>query len=288
MNCHRLLEAYYGVLEAEAVLLPLNIRLAPAELAYILQDAGAETHFLESEFLPLADSFRKSVPLLMCVFLLDATPQAPWRASMNYEDFIAAAEPLRADVMKVNKDSLAELFYTSGTSANPKGVMLTHRNIYLHALSVCVAFQTSADTVELHTIALFHANGWGVAHSLTLVGGTHVMIRRFDAAEVFRLLERERAQACSLVPAMAVAFTHCPERQKYDLSSLRRITIGGAASSPTRVREVEEKLGCVCFSGYEARVAQEVLGWTGYHSARIRTEQVNWRLAAGDLRPRIE
>jgi fatty-acyl-CoA synthase len=76
------------------------------------------------------------------------------------------------------------------------------------------------------------------------------MIQRFDPAEVFRLIETERVNYCSLVPAMATALVNCQERATYDLSSLRRINIGGAASSPTLVREVEEKLGCTCFSGY--------------------------------------
>jgi len=250
MNCHWLLEGYYGVPDAGAVLLPLNIRLAPHELAYVLNDAGAEILFLESEFLHLADSFRQSVPLLKKIFLLDAAPQAPWLAPKNYEDLLAAAAPHRADILEINENSLAELFYTSGTSAHPKGVMLTHRNIYLHALSVCLAFNTGQPTVELHTIPLFHANGWGVAHSLTFMGGTHLMIHRFDPLEVFRLIERERVHACNLVPTMATALVNSPERHKYDLSSLRRIVIGGAASSPTLVREVEEKLGCTCFSGY--------------------------------------
>ncbi|MFI5103332.1 MAG: class I adenylate-forming enzyme family protein, partial [Terriglobales bacterium] len=111
-------------------------------------------------------------------------------------------------------------------------------------------FHTGSDSIELHTIPLFHANGWGVAHSLTFVGGTHVMIRKFDPPEVFRLIQQEHAQACSLVPAMATALVNCPDRTKYDLSSLKRITLGGAASSPTLVREVEEKMGCPCFSGY--------------------------------------
>ena len=136
MNCHRLLEAYYGVLEAGAVLLPLNIRLAPDELAYILKDAGAEILFVESEFVPLADSFRQKVPLLNKIILLDASPQAQWLSPTNYDGLLAAATPHRADIADIDENSLAELFYTSGTSANPKGVMLTHRNVYLHALSV--------------------------------------------------------------------------------------------------------------------------------------------------------
>jgi fatty-acyl-CoA synthase len=76
------------------------------------------------------------------------------------------------------------------------------------------------------------------------------MIQRFETKEVFRLIEKEGVHSCSLVPIMATALVNCPERPKYDLSSLRRIVIGGAAASPTLIREVEEKLGCECYSGY--------------------------------------
>jgi fatty-acyl-CoA synthase len=249
-NCHRLLEAYYGVLEAGAVLLPLNIRLAPAELSYILNDSGATILFVEKQFLGLAESFRKDNPSAKIFCQLDGNPEAPWLFSRNYEALLAAATPYRADMMTIDENAVAELFYTSGTSANPKGVMLTHRNIYLHALHVCVGFQIESGAVELHTIPLFHANGWGVAHFLTLLGGKHVMMQRFDPREVFRLIEAEGVNACSLVPIMATTLVNCPERPNYNLSSLRRVVIGGAASSPTLVREVEEKLGCECFSGY--------------------------------------
>jgi fatty-acyl-CoA synthase len=250
LNCHRLLEAYFGVLDAGAVLLPLNIRLAAHELGYILKDAGAKVLFLEKQFLGMVDSFRASVPSISSFVLLDGTGDAAWLSPQNYEDLLEGAEPLRADIMTVDENELAEIFYTSGTSANPKGVMLTHRNVYLHALHVCVAFQFQTDLVELHTVPLFHANGWGVAHFLTMLGGKHVMMQKFETTEVFRLVERERVTSFSVVPTMATALVNCPERTKHDLSSLRRITIGGAASSPTLIREMEEKLACECFSGY--------------------------------------
>ena len=249
-NCHRLLEAYYGVLEAGAVLLPLNIRLAPLELAYILNDSESKVLFFEKQFSGLVESFRNQLHSVQSFLLLDAKPEAGWIAPQNYEGLLESAAPYYADFMEFDENALGELFYTSGTSANPKGVMLTHRNIYLHALSAALNFSTSSEAVELHTIPLFHANGWGVAHSLTFVGGTHVMMQKFDPSEVFRLIEKERVHSCSLVPTMATALVNCPERPKYDLSSLKRITIGGAASSPTLVREVEEKIGCACFSGY--------------------------------------
>jgi len=223
LNCHRLLEAYYGVLEAGAVLLPLNFRLAPRELAYILNDAGVKVLFLEKEFAEVVDSFRQSVSTVQTFFMLDAAPLGAWLSPRNYEDILAAATPYRADVMDFDENSLAELFYTSGTSADPKGVMLTHRNVYLHALSVIVTFMTKPDSVNLHTIPLFHANGWGTAHSVTFVGGKHVMLQRFTCAEVFQLIQRERVDSLSLVPIMATALVNSPDRQKYDLSSLEWI-----------------------------------------------------------------
>ena len=249
-NCHRLLEGYFGVIEAGGVLLPLNIRLASQELAYILNDSEATVLFFEEQFVPLLESFRNDLNSVKSFVPLDFTPNASWMLPQNYEDLLAAATPYRADIMQVDENSLAELFYTSGTSANPKGVMLTHRNIYLHALNVAIAFPTTGESVELHTIPLFHANGWGVAHSLTYIGGKHVMMRKFETAEVFRLIEREGAQSLSVVPAMATALVNCPERPRFNLKSLQRMSIGGAASSPTLVREVEEKLGCACYSGY--------------------------------------
>lgn len=249
-NCHRLLEAYYGVLEAGGVLLPLNIRLAAKELEFILNDSEAKVLFVESQFLPLVEAFRRQTPGIRKFILLDAAPQLDWLSTLNYEDLLALARPYRRNFMEVDEDSMCELFYTSGTSAHSKGVMLTHRNVYLHALNTALALRTPASGVELHTIPLFHANGWGKAHIVTLAGGTHVMIHQFLPPEVFRLIQTERVQACCLVPTMAIALINCPERPNYDLSSLQTVMIGGAASSPKLVREVEETLGCTCIAGY--------------------------------------
>src|SRR5215813_10455581 len=235
-NCHLLLEAYYGVIEAGAVLLPLNIRLSAAELAYILNDAGASVLFLQRQFRELVESFHHKLSTVKAFYSLDAQAAKHWLTQHDYETLLSGAAPVRRDILEVDENELAELFYTSGTSAEPKGVMLTHRNIYLHAHNTGLGLHDGEKAaVELHTIPMFHANGWGVPHFLTLLGGKHVMIQRFDPPEVFRLIEAERVNYCSLVPAMATALVNCPERAKYDLSSLRRINIGGAASSPTLV-----------------------------------------------------
>ena len=135
-NCHRFLETYYGVLEGGGVLLPLNFRLAPAELTYVLNDAGARFLFLEGQFIETVNMLRENVSSIETLVLLDGEPRAEWLHKRNYDDLLSAADSDRRDVMEFDEDSLAELFYTSGTNANPKGVMLTHRNIYLHAISM--------------------------------------------------------------------------------------------------------------------------------------------------------
>src|SRR5215471_11921428 len=250
LNCHRLLEAYYGVLEAGAVLLPLNVRLNPAELAFILNDSGAKVLFVGRVFVDVVESFRGDASTVKAYFMLEGEPQRNWLERKNYDQLLEEAEPYWLDFMTVDEDSLAEIFYTSGTSANPKGVMLSHRNIYLHALSGCVTFDPTREHVHLHTIPLFHANGWGSAHAITFIGGKHVMIQRWDCGELFRLIEQERVTGMALVPTIAIALVNSPERSKYDLSSLERVTIGGAASSPSLIKEVEENLGCACYAGY--------------------------------------
>jgi fatty-acyl-CoA synthase len=250
LNCHRLLEAYYGVLEAGCVLLPLNIRLATPELAYILNHSGATSLFLEQEFVGLMDSFRQDLRTLRSFHQLDGRPQAEWLSPHTYEQMLISATPYRRDLMEFDENSVAEIFYTSGTSASPKGVMLTHRNVYLHAMNLAVHHHTCYQDVMMHTIPLFHANGWGAAHTITMVGGTHVMLPRFLPEEIFRLVEKERVSALSLVPPMATALVNCPTRSKYNLGSVQWSVIGGAASSPTLIREVEQTLGFKCYSGY--------------------------------------
>jgi fatty-acyl-CoA synthase len=117
-------------------------------------------------------------------------------------------------------------------------------------MSIALYHRTHYQDVMMHTIPLFHANGWGAAHTITFVGGTHVMLPRFLPEEVFRLVEKEKVSALTLVPIMAQVLVNSPARSKYDLSSVQWSVIGGAASSPALIRDVETKLGFKCYSGY--------------------------------------
>ena len=156
----------------------------------------------------------------------------------------AAASP-RPDTFSFDENAIAELFYTSGSTGTPKGVMLSHRTLYLHALAVAATFNHDDSAVELHTIPLFHANGWGRPQASTMIGLKQVMVRRFDPAQVLRLIQEEKATAMSLVPTMANALLNCPDLGKFDtLQPAARFMLGGAASSPELIARLEQAFHC--------------------------------------------
>jgi fatty-acyl-CoA synthase len=246
-NTHQLLEGYYGVVLAGAIVMPLNVRLAPAELAGILKHAEAKMLIYENDFVPLAAAFRKACPSIECyVTTGDKVPPA----DLEYEELLQRSSHGRPDFLSVDEGSIAELFYTSGSTGIPKGVMLSHRTLYLHAMSVAGTFNHDDNAVELHTIPLFHANGWGRPQTATMMGIKQVMVRRFDPVHVLRLIQEERATAMSLVPTMANALLMVPNISAFDLSSLQEIHIGGAASSPELVERMENAFCCTVVAGY--------------------------------------
>jgi fatty-acyl-CoA synthase len=109
---------------------------------------------------------------------------------------------------------------------------------------------TNDNTVELHTIPLFHANGWGRPQTATMYGTKQIMVRRFEPAHVLRLLQEERATSCSVVPTMANALLNCPELGKFDVSSMQEIFIGGAAAAVELIARMEQAFGCHVVVGY--------------------------------------
>lgn len=246
-NTHQLLEGYYGVVMAGAIVMPLNVRLTAAELISILNHAGARALIFETEFAPLVEALRKACPAIEHFVIADERIPA---ANMTYEELLAAGRAERADYMQTDENSTAELFYTSGSTGTPKGVMLSHRTLYLHGMSVATTFNRGDNEVELHTIPLFHANGWGRPQTAAMMGVKQVMVRRFEPTTVFRLIQEERATAMSLVPTMANALLNAPDLGQYDLSSLTQIHIGGAAASPELIERMERAFPCKVMAGY--------------------------------------
>ena len=238
-NTHQLLEGYYGAPYAHAIAMPLNVRLTQVELADIIRHAEPKFLFFEAEFLAAAAYLREALPTLRTVNL-----------DTEYEAFISQGEPVRPDVFSYDENSIAELFYTSGSTGTPKGVTLSHRTLYMHAIGCVGSMSLDPAGVELHTIPLFHANGWGRPQSSTMMGMKQVMVRRFEPAGVCRLIQDERATSMSIVPTMANALLAFERRGEFDLASMKQIYIGGAASSPAMVENLERAFRCEVLVGY--------------------------------------
>ena len=248
LNNHQILDAYFGVLPSGFVLLPLNVRLRVQDLAYILADAGARALIVGPEFAATGFQLHDTVPGLDHLIMLGEN--VPVHA-LSYEGMLAAASTAPIGYEAVDENDVAEMFYTSGTTGRPKGVELTHRNLYLHAYS-CIATLhiTDADVALVGSVPLFHVNAWGTPHYMVCVAGTMVVIPRFDPVLLCQAVERHRVTAIGMVPTMLTALLNCPERPKYDLSSLQWILIGGAPPPPTLIAAARDQMNVDCFVGY--------------------------------------
>jgi len=239
-NNNQLLEGYFGVPLMRAIVMPLNVRLTPMELTGILTHAEPRVLIYEDEFAGCIDQLRSRCPSIEHWIEIGAA----------YEELLARDRLPRPDIFSFDERDICELFYTSGSTGTPKGVMLSHRTLYLHALSVGSVFIQNGRDVDLHTIPLYHANGWGHPHCATAQGLKQVMVRRFDPSQVLRLIEEERASFMAMVPTMANALLNCPDLGRFDLSSMREINLGGAASTPELVARLEQAFRCRVQAGY--------------------------------------
>jgi fatty-acyl-CoA synthase len=246
-NNHQLLEGYYGAPLGRMIAMPLNVRLQASELIAILNHAEARVLVFETEFAAQVEQLRQACPSIARWVSIDGPSP---HADLTYEDLLSRGRIDRPDIFSFDEDEIAELFYTSGSTGTPKGVMLAHRTLYLHALAVAGTFNHDDTAVELHTIPLFHANGWGRPQTAVMNGLKQVMVRRFDPPRVLRLIQEERATAMSLVPTMANALLNCAELGKWDTSSLREIHVGGAAAAPELVAQLEAAFHCSVMGGY--------------------------------------
>jgi fatty-acyl-CoA synthase len=286
LNTHQLLEGYFGVPQARAMLMPLNIRLTPPELSTILRHSEPRILFYENDFAGHIEPLLKAWPPMR-------TMTRTINLDTDYEDFLATGAAHRADVLSYDEDSIAELFYTSGSTGIPKGVMLSHRTVYMHAMAVAGVFNHDDNAVELHTIPLFHANGWGRPQTATMMGLKQVMMRRFDPATVCRLIQDEGATTMSLVPTMASALLMFHQLSEYNLSTLKQINIGGAASSPELIERMERAFHCEVLAGYGLTETTPVASSArpkgtvrpaGEHERYRRQSMAGWPLQGTEIR----
>ena len=233
-NNYQLLAGYFAPLLIRATFLPLNVRLTVPELTAIVQRSGARVLLFEREFQSIAGQLQTACPCL--------------RSIIAIEDPIECEPLRRPSLATIDENETAELFYTSGTTAEPKPVALSHRTLYLHALAMNARLEQTP--VELHAVPLFHANGWGRPHTATMHGARHVLLRRFRAEAVWNIIAEERITGTSFVPTMARLLLADEGLTTADLTSLRHIHLGGAPVSPSLLAQVSRAFSCEVSVGY--------------------------------------
>ena len=283
-NSARHLELYYAVPLIGAVLHTLNIRLYEEQIRYIVHHAEDRVVFVDAA---LSDQFAPIAPSL-------ATVERTVTLGDEYEDLLAAAPPLHpSQLPDVPEDAAFGLCYTSGTTGMPKGVLSSHRAMFLHSMSTCMA-----DTIGLREtdrvlpiVPMFHAFGWGLPYAAPFTGAELIFHGADSSAEATgALIEREHATIAAAVPTIWKGVLPLLQRGDFDASTLRLIFVGGSAS-PRALIEAYDDLGIeylqvwgmtetgplACASRPRRR-----------HQALSRDEQLDIRERTGTILPGIE
>ncbi len=254
-NTHWHYEAYLAVPMMGAVLHPVNIRLAPAEIAYVMNHAEDKVAIVHKDFLPLIEAIAPKVKSLEAVILVD-TDSVPEKVggvrAYHYEDLIRGHGSYEWPSLDENQP--AAMGYTSGTTGLPKGVYHSHRAMVLHALSGALHLATigdrklTGDDVILHIVPMFHVYSWGIPYIATLLGSKHIFPGRLDPKVLLDLIQSEGVTLTAGVPTILYMLLTHPDSPKYDLSKLTFV-IGGSAL-PRGLAEAARKRGIYVFSGY--------------------------------------
>ena len=246
-NTGRHIEAWYGIMGMGAVCHTLNPRLFAEQLVYIINHADDKVIFTDLTFLPILAGIRDQIPgVKHFVVLADEAhlgDQLP--GALSYESLIEQSSP---DVTwgGFDENTAAGLCYTSGTTGNPKGVLYSHRSNFLHTLVTMggdVLGIRATDTV-LPVVPMFHANAWGLAFSAPAVGAKLVMPgQKLDGASVHELIETEGVTFSAAVPTVWQMLLQHLRATKSQLTTLKRVVIGGSAVPESIVRGFRDEFG---------------------------------------------
>jgi len=245
-NCHYFLEVYYALAHLGAPAVPINYRLSAKEVAFILDDSESAFLVAAREFGSLvASALKEGGKRVQGVLWTGEGEEPPLEVKAHdYEGVIRDHRGGEVPEVEVNEDDIAQIYYTSGTTGRPKGVILTHKNVCTHALGTIAELHLTDSDRWGHIAPMFHlADAWAT-WAITWVGGTHIFVRHFDPAVVLRTIERERITISNMIPTMLNMMVNHPEAKDHDYSSLRVILSGGAPIAPEVVRKIVETFGC--------------------------------------------
>lgn len=227
-NSARMLTSFFGVAGSGRILVPVNFRLRPDEISYIIAHSGARMVLIDPE---LDEAL--------------AEVDAEHRIVLGDDGSMFAPKGAVPRPWVPDENATACINYTSGTTARPKGVELTHRNIWVDAMTLGLHAGVTDRDVYLHTLPMFHVNGWGMPFTATGLGVTQVILRKIDGAEILRRVEKHGVTLLCAAPAVVASILEAAETWEGEIPGRDkvRIIVAGAPPPTRTVVRVEEELG---------------------------------------------
>jgi fatty-acyl-CoA synthase len=239
-NTHAHLEAFYAVPQIGAVLVPINYRLTPDDFVYLINHSGARIVCVHSDYLDALDRVRGQLGVVEKFIALEGGADRPgW---LDYESILAQSTAAFAQPEIAERDLLT-INYTSGTTANPKGVMITHRNAYMNSVGTLIHHHMTSADRYVWSLPMFHANGWTFVWTVTAVGGTHLCVRRVDPARIFDALRRERGTMLCAAPTVLIGIANADSELRQGVPRGVRVLTAGAPPAAATIERVELELG---------------------------------------------
>ncbi len=248
-NCHHFLESYLAVAQIGAVLVPVNYRLSPKEISFILDNSDSKALVVEGcLYEAIRPVVEQRIGLELVVITGESMGTELGEKSVTLEELMKSERELPE--LDIQDDEMAHLYYTSGTTGQPKGVVLTHRNSYVHARNTVEEIELTSKDRWLHVSPMYHlADSWST-WAVTLVGGTHIFVPEFNAEKVLQTIQKDKATVSNFIPTMLNRLVSHPDIIDYDLSSFRLVMSGGAPIAPEIIRRVIEKFDCEYIQTY--------------------------------------
>ena len=237
-NTHAHLEAYYAVPQIGAVLVPINYRLLADDFDYIINHCGAKVVCAHADYIATVDTIKGRLSAAQHFVALEGSGDG-W---IDYEATLAAASPSFGRV-EISETDLLTINYTSGTTARPKGVMITHRNAYVNVMGTLVHHHLTPADRYLWTLPMFHANGWTFTWINTARGMTHVCLRRVEPAQIYRLVKDEGITMLCAAPTVLISIANAPTEVRAGAPRGVRLFTAGAPPAAATIELVERELG---------------------------------------------